>query len=59
MKRNKNRIVNRPPASPPLRKKLGIPILSSGEVLTLDQVNRTVEQVRREREAEILGNKVR
>ena len=53
---NENEIVIRPVRGTlPVQKKRGIWTFGSGETLSLEQVNRTMDQVRREREAEILG----
>jgi AbrB family looped-hinge helix DNA binding protein len=53
---NEHEIVIRPVrGTAPLQKKRGIWTFGSGETLTLEQVNRSMDQVRREREAEILG----
>jgi len=54
---NENEIVIRPlRATVPLQKKQGIWTFGSGEPLSLEQSNQTLQQVRRERDLKVLGS---
>jgi AbrB family looped-hinge helix DNA binding protein len=55
---NENEIVIRPlRGEVPLQKKRGIWTFGSGEPLSLEQVNQTAKQIRRERDLDILGHR--